>query len=62
MTGGSSDKRVKGGGATNLRELSSQKAREVEEAHARLERNLQVASAGICMYICIYVYLYVYVY
>lgn len=46
MTGGPADKRVNKGGASNLRDLSSQKAREAEEAQARLERNLMAASAS----------------
>jgi len=46
MTGSAEDKRMKKGGASNLRDLSSQKAREAEEAAARLERNMQAASAS----------------
>ena len=46
LTGSSADRRMNKGGAQNLRDLSSQKAREAEEAQARLERNLQMAGAS----------------
>jgi hypothetical protein len=46
MTGGPDDRRLSKGGATNLRDLSGQRAREAEEAAARLERNLQAASSS----------------
>ena len=46
MTGSAADKRMSKGGASNLRDLSSQKAREAEEAAARLERNMLAASGS----------------
>ena len=46
MTGGPDDKRLNKGGSANLRDLSSQRAREADEAVMRLQRNLQAASSA----------------
>ena len=46
MTGSSADRRMSKSGAKNLRDLAGSKAREAEEAEARLTRNLQLAGGA----------------
>ena len=46
LTGSSADRRMSKSGAKNLRDLAGSKAREAEEAEARLTRNLQLAGGA----------------
>ena len=46
LSGGTADRRLNKSGASNLRDLSSQRAREAADAEARLQRNLQAATSS----------------